>query len=269
MNENKAIEALKNGAKVVGITEHGRKYEGVLEDMFVYAPVGYKQMGPVHPASAPEGDWGPVRFRLSFLVDASKGLYSSVELTADQIELAEDEEAKEVRAEFEQAAYSGYVSRGIGDTDGWYHPIDKTAFTNAMRLRVPLNPEDFTRYNDTEFRPTEEMCRRYNATFIGKPEQLRLAVQTEKGWKTVEVDGTIHAHEVLKGIALGLGFIQARLEDYALLDGYWVPQVVEIPGSWVEGNLAVTNKKHARRGRMFYKNFDRLLENSETSELDC
>lgn len=172
------------------------------------------------------------------------------------------------RSEFEQQAYSGYISRGIGDTDGWYHPIDKTAFTCNLRLQVPVNPGYFKMMNNTEFRPTEEMCARYNATFIGKPSALRLAIRMEKGWKTTEVSGTENAHEFLCFVAEEWGFHEARLEDYAMLDGYWVPQIVEIAGMFVKGNKAITDKKKIRRGD-FLGVFARLLQNSETLELDC
>lgn len=267
MNKNQAIEALKTGAKVVGVTENGHKYEGVLEDMFVIAPVGYNQMGQVHPVNAPAGDWGPVQFRLTFLVDASKSLYSSVTLTAEQMELAEPSK-EQIRKDFEDAAYSGYVSRGVGDTDGWFRPIDRTSFEDAMRLRVPVNPQDFTRYNDTEFRPTEEQCAAYNATFLERPKELRLAVRYAKGWKTTKVTGTEAAHELLSSLAEEFGFLEARLEDYAMLDGYWVPVRVIIHGSFVPNNKAITNKRHIRQGDRF-RTFAKLLENSETLELDC
>lgn len=267
MNKNQAIEALKNGTKVVGVTEHGHKYEGVLEDMFVIAPVGYKQMGPVHPVNAPAGHQGPIYFRLAFLVDMGKGLSSSVELTADQLDYAEVDK-EQVRKDFEDAAYSGYVSRGIGDTDGWYSPIDRTSFEDAMRLRVPVNPQDFTRYNDTEFRPTEEQCAAYNATFLERPKGLRLAVRYDKGWKTTEVIGTEAAHDLLSCLAEDFGFLEARLEDYAMLDGYWVPVRVIIQGSFVPNNKAITNKRHIRQGDRF-RTFAKLLENSETHDLDC
>ncbi|QYW07291.1 hypothetical protein SEA_ROONEY_34 [Streptomyces phage Rooney] len=170
-------------------------------------------------------------------------------------------------AEFEAAAYSGYVSRGIGDTDGWYHPIDKTAFVDAMRLRLPVAPEDFTRYNDTEFRPTQEECDMYNSSFGGKPKSLRLAVRTDKGWRTVEVAGTKAAHEFLSVLATKVGWLEARLEDYAMISTYtWVPQIRMFFGSWVKGNIAITDKKKIRMGDRFGK-FASLLEYSETHEL--
>lgn len=170
------------------------------------------------------------------------------------------------RNDFESKAYSGYVSRGIGDTDGWYHPIDKNAFVDAMRLRVPVAPEDFSRYNNTEFRPTEQECREYNASFTSKPKSLRLAVRTDQGWKTVQVSGTKEAHEVLGRLAATIGFHEARLEDYAMLDGYWVPQIRLIAGMFVKGNKAVTNKKQIRRGD-FLGVYARLLEWSESSDM--
>jgi hypothetical protein len=170
-------------------------------------------------------------------------------------------------AEFESAAYSGYVSRGIGDTDGWYHPIDKTAFVDAMRLRLPVAPEDFTRYNDTEFRPTQEECDMYNRSFGGKPKSLRLAVRTDKGWRTVNVAGTKDAHEVLSRLAATVGWLEARLEDYVMLDTYtWVPQIRMLFGSWAKGNVAITDKKKIRMGDRFGK-MAALLEYSETHEL--
>jgi hypothetical protein len=171
------------------------------------------------------------------------------------------------RTEFENAAYSGYVSRGIGDTDGWYHPIDKTAFVDAMRLRVPVMPEDFTRYNDTEFRPTEQQCREYNLTFTSKPKVLRLAVKVAEGWRTVEVAGTKDAHEVLGRIAATVGFTEARLEDYANVEnGYWVPQIRYIAGEFVGNNKAVADKKRIRRGDRFGK-YAELLKWSESSDM--
>ncbi|QKY78575.1 hypothetical protein SEA_DRYAD_37 [Streptomyces phage Dryad] len=171
------------------------------------------------------------------------------------------------REDFEQAAYSGYVSRGICDTDGWFHPIDRNAFVDAMRLRLPQHPEDFTRYNDTEFRPTQEECDMYNASFGGRPESLRLAVRTDKGWRTVNVSGTKDAHEVLTRLAATVGWLEARLEDYVMLDTYtWIPQVRMLFGSWVKGNVAITDKKKARRGDRFGK-MSELLEYSETFDL--
>lgn len=170
-------------------------------------------------------------------------------------------------AEFEAAAYSGYVSRGIGDTDGWFHPIDRNAFVDAMRLRLPVAPEDFSRYNDTEFRPTQEQCDMYNRSFGGKPKSLRLAVRTDKGWRTVEVAGTKDAHEVLTRLAATVGWLEARLEDYVMLDTYtWVPQVRMLFGSFVKGNVAITDRKKARQGDKFGKMAE-LLEYSETFEL--
>lgn len=170
-------------------------------------------------------------------------------------------------AEFEQAAYSGYVSRGIGDTDGWYHPIDKTAYVDAMRLRLPVAPEDFTRYNDTEFRPTQGECDMYNSSFGGKPKSLRLAVRTDKGWRTVEVTGTKAAHEFLSILGEKVGWLEARLEDYAMLDTYtWVPQIRMLFGSFCAGNIAITDKKKKRLGDRFGK-FAELLKYSETHSL--
>jgi hypothetical protein len=171
------------------------------------------------------------------------------------------------RNDFELAAYSGYVSRGIGDTDGWYHPIDRTAFVDAMRLRLPVAPQDFTRYNDTEFRPTQAECDMYNRSFGGKPKALRLAVRTDKGWRTVEVSGTKAAHEFLSHLAATVGWLEARLEDYAMLDTYtWVPQIRMLFGSFVKGNVAITDKRKARQGDKFGKMAE-LLEYSETHEL--
>jgi len=171
------------------------------------------------------------------------------------------------RTEFENAAYSGYVSRGIGDTDGWFHPIDRTAFVDAMRLRLPVAPEDFSRYNDTEFRPTQEQCDEYNRSFGGKPKSLRLAVRTDKGWRTVEVAGTKDAHEVLSRLAATVGWLEARLEDYVMLDTYtWVPQIRMLFGSFCKGNVAITDRKKQRLGDRFGK-FAELLQYSETHEL--
>lgn len=171
------------------------------------------------------------------------------------------------RNDFELAAYSGYVSRGIGDTDGWFHPISRDSFVDAMRLRVPVAPEDFTRYNDTEFRPTQQECDEYNASFGGKPKVLRLAVKTSRGWRSVEVSGTKAAHEFLSVLAEKVGFLEARLEDYAMLDTYtWVPQVRYIAGEFVKGNIAITDRKRQRRGDRFGM-FAKLLSYSETSDL--
>lgn len=170
-------------------------------------------------------------------------------------------------AEFESAAYSGYVSRGIGDTDGWFHPIDRNAFVDAMRLRLPVAPDDFSRYNDTEFRPTEEQCEMYNRSFGGKPKSLRLAVRTDKGWRTVEVSGTKDAHEVLSRLAATVGWLEARLEDYVMLDTYtWVPQIRMLFGSFCKGNVAITDRKKQRQGDRFGK-FAELLKYSETHGL--
>lgn len=170
-------------------------------------------------------------------------------------------------AEFEQAAYSGYVSRGIGDTDGWFHPISRDAFVDAMRLRLPVAPEDFSRYNDTEFRPTQEQCDMYNRSFNVRPKALRLAVRTDKGWRAVEVAGTKAAHEFLSHLAATVGWLEARLEDYVMLDTYtWVPQIRPLFGSFCKGNVAITDKKKQRMGDRFGK-FAELLQYSETHEL--
>lgn len=171
------------------------------------------------------------------------------------------------RNEFETKAHTGYISRGVGDTDGWFHPIGRDAFVDAMRLRVPLAPEDFTKYNDTEFRPTQEQCDEYNASFTGKPKALRLAVRTDKGWRSVEVTGTKAAHEFLSVLAEKVGFLEARLEDYAMLEAHtWVPQIRYIAGEFVKGNIAITDRKAKRRGDRFGM-FAKLLSYSETSDL--
>jgi hypothetical protein len=171
----------------------------------------------------------------------------------------------ETREQFENAAYSGYVSRGIGDTDGWYHPIDRTAFVDAMRLRVPVGPADFG--NDTEFAPTEQECSEYNQTFTERPKVLRIAVKLAKGWKTLEMNGTKDAHEFLGWVAEWCGFEEARLEDYAMAgNGYWVPIRVQIQGCFVPNNKAITNRKLLRRGD-FLGIYAGLLQYSETHEL--
>jgi hypothetical protein len=128
-------------------------------------------------------------------------------------------------------------------------------------------PEDFTRYNDTEFRPTEQQCSEYNQTFTSKPKSLRLAVKVAEGWRTVEVAGTKDAHEVLSRLAATVGWLEARLEDYVMLDTYtWVPQVRMLFGSFCKGNVAITDRKKQRSGDRFGK-FAELLEYSETHSL--
>lgn len=152
------------------------------------------------------------------------------------------------RNEFEAKAYRGYVSRGIGDTDGWYMPESKDAFVDSLRLQVPVSPASFG--NNTEFHPNQTECDEYNASFLVRPTALRIAIRTDKGWKTIDdLKGTKDAHEMLAWVATEFGFLEARLETYRVTDdGHWVPRIVKIQGFYVKGNKAVTDKKLIRRG---------------------
>ena len=172
------------------------------------------------------------------------------------------------RNDFEAQAYQGYVSRGIGDTDGWYHPESKESFVDSLRLQVPVSPESFARHNDTEFRPTQQQCDEYNASFLARPTALRIAIRTDKGWKTIEgIKGTKDAHGLLAWVATEFGFEEARLENYRQLEsGHWVPQIVKIQGFYVQGNKAVTNRKLIRRGD-FLGTYAKLLKPSASLEI--
>lgn len=97
MDVQTAQRAMVEGLRVRGTDKFGHTYEGTIEWEFVIAPVGYRAMGPVAPVNAPAGDWGPRRFRVRFQVQDA--LYSSIDLTADQLELVQAQPATPVRSD--------------------------------------------------------------------------------------------------------------------------------------------------------------------------
>src|SRR3546814_2023169 len=83
----------------------------------------------------------------------------------------------------------------------------------------------------------------------------------------LNVSGTKDAHEVLSRLAATVGWLEARLEDYVMLDTYtWVPQIRMLFGSFCKGNVAITDRKKQRMGDRFGK-FAELLDYSETHSL--
>src|SRR3546814_12052506 len=66
----------------------------------------------------------------------------------------------------------------------------------------------------------------------------------------LNVSGTKDAHEVLSRLAATVGWLEARLEDYVMLDTYtWVPQIRMLFGSFCKGNVAITDRKKQRIDR--------------------
>lgn len=163
-------------------------------------------------------------------------------------------DANEIRKNFEDRAYRGYVSQGIVSSDGYYAPIDRDAFVRSLRMSLPLSPDSFV--YDTDFRPTEDECNEYNETFRTRPEELRLAIKFTCGWRSVAVTGTRHAHQIIGEIAeTRKDFEQARLEDVKFLDdGYYAPVITTIPARFVT-DADVTGS------------YARLLRDSDTAEL--
>lgn len=139
---------------------------------------------------------------------------------------------QEIRTAFESAAHGGYVGYGLSMTDGYYAPEPQSVTTRELHKAVPLSPEYF-RYG-SDFRPTQEQCDEYNATFeVGagwKPDHLDMAVFFQgRGWQTFEVTGTRHAYYLLRKLVRRNGFKSARLQEWLVgTDGYAHENVISL-----------------------------------------
>ena len=84
MNHEIAIQALKTGTTVRGTTEHGRVYEGKLENRYVVVKYRNGMVERTSPVNAPADHAGPVYYTMT--IELGRGLVSSVDFTIDQLE---------------------------------------------------------------------------------------------------------------------------------------------------------------------------------------
>lgn len=90
-----ANQAMKAGTTVRGTDKHGNTHEGTINAIWKIAPTGYKQMGRVLPANAPEGDWETI---VDITFPISDQLQSGATYTLQDLEIVEPEPAVEEAA---------------------------------------------------------------------------------------------------------------------------------------------------------------------------
>lgn len=162
---------------------------------------------------------------------------------------------EQIRADFERQAHGGYVSNGLGATDGYYAPEPLSVTRRQLRQAVPVTAAFFRYGND--WQPSQTELDRYNATFeVGaswRPDHLDVAVgwQTKDGlkWRTYVVTGTRHAYYLIRKLAGRTGFVQARLQDWLVgTDGYLRENVISIRRD------DVTNDRAGKFGALLDRN---------------